>query len=73
MALSSSYHPALRHAMFLQLFLALIVGMILDGGVLARLLLIASIAFWIGVVFILFRRRKHRAGLISVTSGLGRL
>jgi len=42
--------------MFLQLFLALISGMILDGGVLARLLLIASIAFWIGVVFILFRR-----------------
>lgn len=56
MVLASSYRPALRHALFLQLFLALIAGMVLDGGVLARLLLIASIAFWISVLFVLFRR-----------------
>lgn len=56
MALSSSYRPALRLAMFLQLFLAVFVGMLLDEGVMARFLLIASIAFWTGAALILFRR-----------------
>jgi hypothetical protein len=53
---SKSYRPALRDAVFLQAFLALIASLILDGGVLTGLLLVASIAFWIGVVLVVFRR-----------------
>ncbi len=54
--ISPAYREAVRVALVLQVVAALLLLMILDGGVLAKVGGAAMIGFWIGVAAIMVRR-----------------
>jgi hypothetical protein len=58
MTLSESYQRPLLWAFAIQLLLAATCGTMLDFGQHARACAGASLAFWLGVLFIVIRRRE---------------
>jgi hypothetical protein len=56
--ISTSYREAVKGALVLQVMTALLLLMVLDGGVMAQAGGAAMIGFWIGVGIVMLRRPR---------------
>jgi hypothetical protein len=55
-AISANYKRPIGTALVTQAIVAVLSGMILDGGTVMRICLIAMIAFWVGAAVLIWRR-----------------
>jgi hypothetical protein len=69
--LSDAYRAAIRTSIILQLPIALLMLLMLDGGFLAKIDGYATAGFWIGVAIVLLRRpgHPHRTDLFYIRWG----
>jgi hypothetical protein len=68
---SPAYREAVKVALILQVFATILLLLLLDGGVLAKVGGAAMVGFWIGVALVMIRRPRnpHALDLLYVRWG----